>query len=771
MHGLAWYDFFDQLPFWPMYLNGQGATARKLELDRFRRTTEGGGPHQPTFDESGLRAISINEASHVYHMPQHFIRDLRPEFVAWLQGRGLPAPNPAPESPTSRFSKWPKERKPQLADVMRDNAVLCRAGDVMHEPVFGFSDDAEDYFCQLAVATCELPKLGIAFLVQTGDLRPADAPDDFASATERPPGAPKERLLFVSEKRLGFGTHGASSTAQRVSDAILALFREDMDAAEVQLRTEAGSEEREWLQRRLNLQRRRGEPCIAIRRWTQAPESALPDIAAPSTVDGIPEGYVFLQLRLYGCYMFTDDPYISLVGTERTKVGLRVWRSLTNSLGLIMAILEKRSLGSSSKWLGVNLVTSLGLVTVPQDKILRAGAAISDALDRGVEFHVWRSLCGLLEHLRAVNLQARNVMFGLYRPHGPSGASRLGPSGWVTCDVLMRKQLQRWQNLLFRSCGVSVKRALLRDELETPTKTFIDVTSDACLADVDRAGIGGFCHGLYWFYEVPEADRPFLTIPVLEFLAVGCGVLVFHAYLRGLCQAEVKARVLLRTDALTSAVALPASSANSPVMQEMEDYLRSSPEWQALLFLLAVAHLYGDCNPASDLISRQKWVEFRKLCALLGIRPRQVLLTPNAQGLIRTAVAAARLQAEQHAAGAAPSAGLRFHSLRVGGVGAEQPTLANPPFRSALQQIHATCAAPHGRDNDHVLWCTRGLSSGAAPPLTALQQFHTTRRPRPTGTTTRCFGATLKPRSTRWRTRGPYSRRRQAPASPPTGWL
>ena len=58
-------------------------------------------------------------------------------------------------------------------------------------------------------------------------------------------------------------------------------------------------------------------------------------------------------------------------------------------------------------------------------------------------------LCGLLEHLRAVNLQPRNVMFGLYRPHGPSGASRFGPSGWVTCDVLMRKQLQRrFLNLL-----------------------------------------------------------------------------------------------------------------------------------------------------------------------------------------------------------------------------------------------------------------------------------------------------------------------------------
>ena len=51
---LGWYRFFDSLPFWPIYLNGQGATSRKLE-ERYRRTTECGGPRKPTFDNSGLR--------------------------------------------------------------------------------------------------------------------------------------------------------------------------------------------------------------------------------------------------------------------------------------------------------------------------------------------------------------------------------------------------------------------------------------------------------------------------------------------------------------------------------------------------------------------------------------------------------------------------------------------------------------------------------------------------------------------------------------------
>ncbi|KAL3918049.1 MAG: hypothetical protein SGPRY_006156 [Prymnesium sp.] len=89
LHGLGWYHFFASLPFMPMYCNGQGAVAWKLEPDRFRRSTEGGGPRQLSVDASGLPAISINEASRIPHVPQHFLRDERAEFHRWLEARGL----------------------------------------------------------------------------------------------------------------------------------------------------------------------------------------------------------------------------------------------------------------------------------------------------------------------------------------------------------------------------------------------------------------------------------------------------------------------------------------------------------------------------------------------------------------------------------------------------------------------------------------------------------------------------------------------------------
>lgn len=668
LHSLGWYDFFDDMPFYPMYFNGQGTTARKLEPDRHRRTTEGSGPRQPTFDESGLQAISLNEASHIYHMPQHFLRDVRPEFKAWLQARGLPAQDPPPDSATSRFSKWPKERKPGLIKPMRDNAIFKRAGVKLKQPCFGFGDDAKDYFNQLAMCPCELHKLGIVFLAQASDF-----PDLESSVSD-------SKLLFVSEKRLGFGTHGASNIAQRFSDALLHLYREDMDTAEVEARLTADSAERSWLQNRLDLQRRLGEPCIDIRRWTAAPSKLLPDIAAPSRLENLPPGYVCPQLRLYAGYYYTDDPQFHFVSVERTKRGLRVWRRLTNAVNLIMAIPEKRSLGSWSLWIGAFLLFGLGIVAIPRDKILRASAVISDVLSDGVEFHVYRSLLGLLEHLRAVNLQPRNIMYGLYRPHGPNGASQYGPSGWVTCDLLMRKQLQRWQSLLFRSCGVSVRRAILREETEPRPRTFIDTTSDACLDDVERAGIGGFCHGLYWFYEVPEEDRPFLTIPVLEFLGVGANLLNLCAYLKGASQAEADVTILARTDALTTALVLPEASANSEVLQETDDHLRGTQEWRELAPHLRVDHLYGDCNWASDLISRQRWGEFFRLCALLAIRPRRIEMTPAALELVAVAVRVGRRLARRRLSGDQARRAVRrlhvtFATLLVGSTEPLSPAL------------------------------------------------------------------------------------------------
>ena len=219
-------------------------------------------------------------------------------------------------------------------------------------------------------------KLGIVFLSRSA----AEAQGRGARRHAQPWLEGSEPLTFVSEKRLGFGTHGASNIAQRFSDALLDLFREDMDTADHPFIAAAQGAERKWLEQRLELQRRKGEPCVDIHRHTSPPEARLPDIPAPSDIDSIPVGYVCPQLRLYASFCYTDDPLHLAVGVARTLRLLRAWRRLTTRAGLLMAIPEKRSLGSWGQWLGVLIVGALGILVVPRTKLLRARESICQAL-------------------------------------------------------------------------------------------------------------------------------------------------------------------------------------------------------------------------------------------------------------------------------------------------------------------------------------------------------------------------------------------------------
>ena len=614
LHGLGWYAFFPDFPFWPLYLNGQGATARKLEPDRFRRTTEGGGPRQPTFDLEGLQALSINAASFTPHMPAHFTRDNRPEMRAWLAARGLPpavamATATAAEQASQRLSKWPKEAKPKLCELMHDLAILKRAAQILGVPVYIFGDDARDYFNQLAMAECELHKVNIVFLSEEGDVLARDA--DTSAAVPTLDGV---RLIFVSELRLGFGTHGASNIAQRFSEALLSMFREDMDREELPFFEQPSTALQHWLTSRLE-----------VARSLAAADCEREGRAGPPTDEAVQRHYLE-QRRLWAAWCYTDDPVWIVAGVDRTLRALRVWRRLTDSVGLLMAIPEKRNLGVHATWLGVLIITALAIVVVPRGKLLRAAAAVSGALQGGQPFHVYRSLIGLLEHLRAVNLRGRNVMHGLYAPHRPDGASRFGPSGRVFCDELMLKQLQRWRELLQHSAGVSVRLAFNREQVEpAPDGITVHASSDACFGDPEPDGIGGFCHGLYWQFLVPPCDRDVLSTPVLEFLGVAFNIINFCEHAASLCGST--GTLLLTTDALTTALVLPRETQRSPIMIDAYQLLTETAAWSRLLSRLRVRHSFGETMFLADPLSRSRWHEFRSRCAQLGVRPHAVPLS------------------------------------------------------------------------------------------------------------------------------------------------
>ena len=536
--------------------------------------------------------------------------------------------------------------------VMRDIAILRRAAELLNEPLFVFSDDAKDFFNQLAISSCDLHKLGVVFL---------DRPEDVAHASSAP------RLVFVSEKRLGFGTHGASNIAQRFGEALLFIFRRNMDAADAPFIPAA------WKRARAAAQSASAQPCFQL-------DTQLTTSATDESIAICPEQ------RLFFAYIYSDDPLFCVVGVARAMRALRIWRRLTLDVGLIMAIHEKRSLGTWVSWLGVHILAFLGLIVVPKDKLLRASTAIRRTLQGKAEFHVYRALCGLLEHLRAVALLGRNVMHGLYSPHAPCSVTRVGPQELVVCDTLMIKQLQRWQGLLARAAGVNVKRVLLRSELETPPSLIVVACADACFGDEDPSGMGGFCHGHFWYWRVPPSDYEFLSIPILEFMATAFNILCFHESFTAFASSD-SFRIVLRSDALTTVLTLPTASQHSPTLIDAYQWLVERHEFHALAPRLAVTHLYGDCNALSDPISRGHWSEFNQRCAQMGVRPIQLALPPAATALYSHVMDGLRARARLVAAPSSPPA--RPQPL--------EPPALRPPSLARRKAHRRSAAGPVAR--------------------------------------------------------------------------
>lgn len=70
---MDFYNFYDDLPFVPLYVIDQGSRIKKLGMNKYRRTSDFSAPHKEVRDKAGRRVVSINQASKCY---------LRPEWLA-----------------------------------------------------------------------------------------------------------------------------------------------------------------------------------------------------------------------------------------------------------------------------------------------------------------------------------------------------------------------------------------------------------------------------------------------------------------------------------------------------------------------------------------------------------------------------------------------------------------------------------------------------------------------------------------------------------------
>ena len=113
-----------------------------------------------------------------------------------------------------------------------------------------------------------------------------------------------------------------------------------------------------------------------------------------------------------------------------------------------MAIPEKRMLGTWGLWLGILIFAQLGFLLVPKSKLLRASQALLLTINSKLPFDEYRSLVGLLEHIRQALCLPRRVMHGLYQPHGPHGEGVHGPCTLVRPNFFMAGQLAQWLEFL-----------------------------------------------------------------------------------------------------------------------------------------------------------------------------------------------------------------------------------------------------------------------------------------------------------------------------------
>ena len=261
---------------------------------------------------------------------------------------------------------------------------------------------------------------------------------------------------------LGFGIKMASNVAQRLADLIVFAFNRKMDAVDgdaVGRLRSANQGFEEWYQHRL---------AIGAAK-TQAQQDLESDLAQAMVTGDVQAregagkalaGFHLLrrhqrptdQCRLYTMLMYTDDPAVVIVGADRVVRALKVWHWFTNGGNFMMAIAEKRSLGTSAYWTGVKYLTSLGLCIVTAPKVLRAVSGIDRACSQSMPFDEYRRLVGFLEHVRDVLFLRGNKMYGLYRPH----QHRAGPADLVVITSLMAAQLQAWKNRLLLEPGAAL---------------------------------------------------------------------------------------------------------------------------------------------------------------------------------------------------------------------------------------------------------------------------------------------------------------------------
>ena len=352
------------------------------------------------------------------------------------------------------------------------------------------------------------------------------------------------------------------------------------------------------------------------------------------------------QVRLFFFLVYTDDPIWITVGPHHMAKSLKLWHWLTSGAQFMIAIPEKRSLGTSGRWLCINFLAQLGISAVHAQKILRACTSIHLVRSQSMSFSDYRRLVGFLEHIRDVLFLRGNTMYGLYAPH----SSQLEPGDSVASPHLSTRQVQliyqqmiAWKYLLLQGAGCSISHidAFLSGG-PVPASRFrrslwLTIFSDADTEGTSSPKLGGWIKGYYWFISLSTWHLQ-LHITHLEALAAIINIIVADQLLGGHDSLPTDRVVCEETDALATAYMLIKGRAHSPMMQFIHAQAMGVSAFTSMLPHLSVSHIIGLANLASHAASRGKFEALHALARQLGVVAVEAQVPEAALDLLHNAV-------------------------------------------------------------------------------------------------------------------------------------
>ena len=491
----------------------------------------------------------------------------------------------------SAYPLFLRELKSTIADAALNTCVLGHVCMLAGYPLFELAFDFQKWFHQFFYAHGEAWLMGGLVPTRSG-----------------PSGALRDELLAILNHVMAMGWRFASGIAQRAANLIVCEALRRFDILEEGFRASEHPAARRWLEQRFRL----------------------------------PHDCYGKQDRFADMLMFTDDPRVIVAGSPAEASGgpaarpirfMRVFFDLVGPDGInfLLSKHSKWSCGAWTSWIGARFCGMLGLIWVEPAKALRALQDIAAFAASTLPAADLIPLLGFLEHLAPIIAVPPYLMPAMYASLNEHRAQALSDADRVRPVKRSRIAARLWRVTLANFPGCSLMRAVQRDALPRVCAREWVLRGDACFdavraadgtvaaGDGDPPGMGGHFFGCMWTRVFTVAELQVWTIPVAEFCAAVCNLMVqlnLHPYLF-----DVAERVVLEVDALATPTALSSRARSIGLVGAHEEFMEL-PQFKKLTRprpRLDSRHLFGAGNKLGDFASRSRKVAAEQLARQLGL--------------------------------------------------------------------------------------------------------------------------------------------------------